>query len=163
MKSKVGQIVFICIAVILAMVFIWLTAKQTDFVTLKAAAARANYFWFILSMALSIFTYWLRAARWKLLLRPIGYDVRTSSGFWAIAFAYFMNLTIPRSGEVARATSFYKMEKVPIDQSFGTIVLERVIDVLFLLLFLGLAFLFNAETLLSFFLLPKGFLWVNMG
>lgn len=156
MKSKVGQIVFICIAVILAMVFIWLTAKQTDFVTLKAAAARANYFWFILSMALSIFTYWLRAARWKLLLRPIGYDVRTSSGFWAIAFAYFMNLTIPRSGEVARATSFYKMEKVPIDQSFGTIVLERVIDVLFLLLFLGLAFLFNAETLLSFFSFTEG-------
>jgi hypothetical protein len=80
----------------------------------------------------------------------MGYNTQTSSGFWAIAFAYFMNLTIPRSGEVARATSFYKMEKVPFEKSFGTVVLERVIDVLFLGLFFGLTLIFNYETFIKF-------------
>src|SRR5690606_28043009 len=120
---------------ILAAVFIWLTLKQTDIEVLKSAAKRANYFWFIASMALSIFSYWLRAARWKLLLEGIGYEMKTKSGFWAVSLGYFTNLVIPRSGEIARATSLYKMEKVPADKSIGTIVLERVIDVLFLALF----------------------------
>lgn len=151
MKSKIGHLIFIAVAIILAAVFIWLTVRQTDFEVLKSAAANANYFWFALSMILSIVSYWLRAARWKLLLDPIGYPIPVSSGFWAISFAYFMNLTIPRSGELARATSLYKMEKVPVDKSLGIIILERVIDLMFLGLFFGLALIFNADTLFSFF------------
>ncbi|MFA7447877.1 MAG: lysylphosphatidylglycerol synthase transmembrane domain-containing protein [Weeksellaceae bacterium] len=151
MKSKISQLIFTILAIVLAAVFIGLTIEQTDFEVLKSAAKRANYFWFFASMVLSIFTYWLRAARWKLLLEPIGYKVETKTGFWAISFAYFMNLTIPRSGEVARATSFYKMEKVPVNKSFGTIVLERVIDLIFLGLFFGVTLILNAEMLYSFF------------
>src|SRR5690554_5158833 len=117
MKSKISQFVFLVISLILAVIFIGLTLKQTDFEALKTAFQQANYFWILLSMALSIFSYWLRAARWKFLLEPLGYKTVTKSGFWAISFAYFMNLTIPRSGEVARATSFYKMENVPVDKS----------------------------------------------
>ena len=101
-------------------------------------------------MAISILTYWIRASRWNLLLHPMGYNTKTSSGFWAISFAYFMNLTIPRSGEVARATSLYKMEKVPFEKSFGTVVLERVIDLLFLGLSFTLTLIFNYETLMKF-------------
>ncbi|MDD3771671.1 MAG: lysylphosphatidylglycerol synthase transmembrane domain-containing protein [Weeksellaceae bacterium] len=151
MKSKISQFVFLVISLILAVIFIGLTLKQTDFEALKTAFQQANYFWILLSMALSIFSYWLRAARWKFLLEPLGYKTVTKSGFWAISFAYFMNLTIPRSGEVARATSFYKMENVPVDKSLGTIVLERVIDLCFLLLFMGITFILSAETLYSFF------------
>ncbi|HLV24173.1 MAG TPA: lysylphosphatidylglycerol synthase transmembrane domain-containing protein [Moheibacter sp.] len=151
MKSRIGQLIFTIAAIILAAVFIWLTLKQTDIEVLKSAAKSANYFWFIASMALSIFSYWLRAARWKLLLEGIGYEMKTKSGFWAVSLGYFTNLVIPRSGEIARATSLYKMEKVPADKSIGTIVLERVIDVLFLALFFVLTLIFNAETLFSFF------------
>lgn len=151
MNARSGQIIFNIIAIVLAVLFIRLTLKETDFDTLKEAANQANYFWFIASMVISIFSYWLRAARWKLLLDPIGHPIQTKSGFWAISFAYFMNLTIPRSGEIARATSLYKMEKVPADKSIGTIVLERVIDVLFLGLFFLLTFIFNSRMLFSFF------------
>lgn len=151
MKPRIGPFIFSLIAALLAVVFIWLTLKQTDFEVLKSAAGRANYFWFVLSMAISILSYWLRAARWKLLLGPIGYDIKVKSAFWAISLGYFANLTIPRSGEIARATSLYKMEKVPADKSIGTIVLERVIDLIFLGLFFVLTLLFNAETMISFF------------
>ncbi len=151
MKSKVSQFLFILIAVLLAGIFIWLTLKQTDFKVLKDAARRADYIWFLASMILSIYSYWLRAARWKLLIEPLGYTISTKSAFWAVSLGYFTNLTIPRSGEIARATSLYKMEKVPADKSIGTIVLERVVDVIFLGIFFLLTFLFNAETLVSFF------------
>lgn len=158
-NSKIRQSLFMLVAFGLAGVFIGLTFKQTDFQVLKQAAAEANYFWFVLSMALSIVSYWLRAARWRLLLEPIGYETSIKSGFWAISFAYFMNLTIPRSGEIARATSFYKMEKVPVDQSIGTIVLERVIDLLFLGGFFILTLIFNAKTLFSFFSFAGDLSW----
>lgn len=150
MKSKIKQSLFLIIASLLAVFFIIITVKQIDFERVATVLKETNYFWIFASMAISILTYWIRAARWNLLLKPMGYSTQTSSGFWAISFAYFMNLTIPRSGEVARATSFYKMERVPFEKSFGTVVLERVIDLLFLGLFFGLTLLFNYETLVHF-------------
>ncbi|MFV0305763.1 MAG: lysylphosphatidylglycerol synthase transmembrane domain-containing protein [Moheibacter sp.] len=151
MKSKISNLIFTLIAIILAIVFIILTLRQTNFEALKSAAKNANYFWFLVSVILSIVSYWLRAARSTLLFEGINYNVSTKNGFWAISFGYFMNLTIPRSGEIARATTLYRLEKIPVDKSIGTIVLERVIDLLFLALFFVLTFIFNAETLLSFF------------
>ncbi|MFV0216114.1 flippase-like domain-containing protein [Empedobacter falsenii] len=150
MKSKMKQSLFLIIASLLALFFVVITVRQIDFERVANVLKETNYFWIFASMAISILTYWIRAARWKLLLKPMGYNTQTSSGFWAIAFAYFMNLTIPRSGEVARATSFYKMENVPFEKSFGTVVLERVIDLLFLGLFFGLTLIFNYETFMRF-------------
>ena len=150
MKSKIQQSLFLIIASLLAVFFIVITVKQIDFGRVQNALKEANYIWIFVSMALSIFSYWLRAARWNLLLHPMGYNTQTASGFWAISFAYFMNLTIPRSGEVARATSMYKMEHVPFEKSFGTIVLERVIDLFFLGGVFGLTLLFNYDTFIHF-------------
>ncbi len=151
MNTKITNLIFTVLAIGLAVFFIILTLRETDFSVLKSAAQRANYFWFLISMMLSIASYWLRAARWKLLLEGIGYEMKIKSGFWAVSLGYFANLVIPRSGEIARATSLYKMEKVPADKSIGTIVLERVIDVFFLALFFVLSLIFNAEALFSFF------------
>ncbi len=150
MKSNLKQSLFLIFASLLAVFFIVITVKQIDFGRVQTALKEANYFWILASMAISIFSYWLRAARWNLLLHPMGYNSKTDSGFWAIAFAYFMNLTIPRSGEVARATSMYKMEGVPFEKSFGTIVLERVIDLLFLGAVFGLTLIFNYDTFMQF-------------
>ena len=150
MKSQIKQSLFLIIASLLALFFVVITVKKIDFERVATTLKETNYFWIFASMAISILTYWIRAARWNLLLHPMGYHTKSSSGFWAISFAYFMNLTIPRSGEVARATSLYKMEKVPFEKSFGTIVLERVIDLLFLGLFFGLTLIFNYDTLMRF-------------
>ena len=150
MKSKIKQSLFLIIASLLALFFVVITVKQIDFGRVVNVLKETNYFWILTSMAISILSYWIRASRWNLLLHPMGYNTKTSSGFWAICFAYFMNLTIPRSGEVARATSLYKMEKVPFEKSFGTVVLERVIDLLFLGLSFTLTLIFNYETLMKF-------------
>lgn len=150
MTAKVKQYLFLIIAIGLALFFIYITAQKIDFEHVKSTLKQTNYFWILLSMVISILTYWIRAKRWNLLLNPIGLYPKTSSNFWSIAFSYFMNLTIPRSGEVARATSLYKTENVPIDKTFGTIVLERVIDLVCLLLVIGLCVVLNYELFMQF-------------
>ena len=79
-------------------------------------------------MIFGLLAYWFRAVRWNLLLEPMGYQISNSNSLWTISFGYLMNLTIPRSGELARSTALYGVEKVPVDKSFGTIILERVVD-----------------------------------
>lgn len=151
MENRLKQFIFLGIAVGLALVFLVLTLRKIEnFDDIINAFKKANHFWILASMAISIYTYWLRAVRWNMLLEPIGYRIKPINGFWSIAFAYFMNLTIPRSGEIARATTLYKTEGVPVDKSFGTIVVERVIDLIFLGVFFLLTLAFNYETLISF-------------
>ena len=80
----------------------------------------------------------------------MGYRSSVSNSFWSISFGYLMNLTIPRSGELARATALYKVEKIPVENSFGTIVLERIIDLLCMMLFLNLTFVLKSDAIQAF-------------
>src|SRR5690606_12257336 len=113
--------------------------------------AKANYFWVFVAAIFGVLAYWFRAVRWNLLLEPMGYNISTSNSFWTISFGYLMNLTIPRSGEVARSTALFGVEKVPVDKSFGTIILERVIDLMCMLVFLGLTLIFKYKAILAFY------------
>ncbi|HFC00133.1 MAG TPA: flippase-like domain-containing protein, partial [Phaeodactylibacter sp.] len=82
-----------------------------------------------------------RAMRWNLLLQPLGYQPKLYNSFFAVLITYFVNLFIPRMGEVARAAALNKAENIPVEKAMGTIVLGRIIDVIMLLLFIALAFL----------------------
>lgn len=113
--------------------------------------AKANYFWVFLASIFGILAYWFRAIRWNLMLEPMGYKISNSNAFWTISFGYLMNLTIPRSGELARSTALFGVEKVPVEKSFGTIILERVVDLLCMGCFLGLTLLFKYEAIVSFY------------
>ena len=66
------------------------------------------------------------------------------------SFGYLMNLTIPRSGELARATALFGVEKVPVEKSFGTIILERVVDLICMVGFLGLTLIFKYKAFIAF-------------
>ena len=125
--------------------------KGLDFEVIKASLAKANYSWVLLAAVFGLGAYWFRAVRWNLLLEPMGYTISNSNSLWSISFGYLMNLTIPRSGELARATALYGVEKVPVDKSFGTIILERVIDLVCMLAFLALTLIFKYEAILAFY------------
>lgn len=96
------------------------------------AVKEANYGWIFLSLLLSLFALFSRAYRWKYLLEPLGYKTRFWHRFHALMIGYVMNLTIPRAGEASRAAMLYRSDEVPFSKSFGTIVAERVFDVLLL-------------------------------
>ncbi|WP_370895328.1 lysylphosphatidylglycerol synthase transmembrane domain-containing protein [Chryseobacterium gossypii] len=149
--NPLKSILTIVISLAFAGFFLWLALKGLDFKVIQKSLAKANYFWVIFAACFGILAYWFRAIRWNLLLEPMGHKISSSNALWSISFGYLMNLTIPRSGEVARATALYGVEKVPVDQSFGTIILERVVDLLCMLGFLGLTFIFKYDAILSFY------------
>ena len=150
-KNKWQTIITIYISMVIAVFFMWIVLRGIDFNRVKYSLERVNYFWILISVFLGILAYIFRAVRWNLLLEPMGYRISNNNAFWTIAFGYMMNLTIPRSGEVARATALYRVEKIPVEKSFVTIVIERVVDLCFMLFFLFLAFVFNGEVLKLFF------------
>ena len=150
-NSLLKSILTIVISLAFAGFFLWLALKGFEFEKVQKSLSKANYLWVAIAAVFGVLAYWLRAVRWNLLLEPMGYRISNSNAFWTISFGYLMNLTIPRSGEVARATALYGVEKVPVDKSFGTIILERVVDLVCMMVFLGLTFVFKYDAILSFY------------
>jgi len=143
--------VTVLVSIFIAGLFLWLALKGLDLEKIKSSLRKANYFWVAFAAVFGVLAYWFRAIRWNLLLEPMGHRISSSNSLWSISFGYLMNLTIPRSGEVARSTALYGVEKVPVDKSFGTIILERVIDLVCMMVFLGLTLIFKFEAIKSFY------------
>lgn len=118
------------------------------------ALQNANLFWVFLSLFLGFLSHLFRAFRWSLLLNPLGYKPKMANNIFSIFIAYLVNLAIPRAGEVARATAISKYEAIPFEKSFGTIVTERVVDVILLLAIIIIA-LFYQYDLIKDLLLSK--------
>jgi hypothetical protein len=102
--------------------YIWATWREAD----KG--------WLLLMAAIALLSHWLRAIRWRMLLIPTGNRIRTSNSLLSLMVGYLVNLAIPRGGELSRCYNLSKLERTPIEVSFGTVVAERVIDVISLLL-----------------------------
>lgn len=150
-KSSLKSIVTIVISLAFAGFFLWLALRGLDFKVIQQSLAKANYLWVLFASVFGLLAYWFRAIRWNLMLEPMGHKISNSNSLWSISFGYLMNLTIPRSGELARATALYGVEKVPVDKSFGTIILERVVDLMCMLIFLLLTIAFKFNAIRSFF------------
>jgi uncharacterized protein (TIRG00374 family) len=110
---------------------------------------KADKFLFILSGVLAVLSHVVRAERWRLLLSPIGYKVGLVPAFFSVMGGYFINLAIPRGGELFRCINLFRLSKVPVETSAGTVVVERIIDVVFLLGFVGASFLIEYDKLLE--------------
>lgn len=126
------------------------TLSLAELDKIKFCFQKANYFYILLSLLISLFGYWARAYRWKYSLQHLGYQTNFKNDFMSVCVSYFMNLTIPRSGEITRAALLKKYENVPFDKGFGTIVAERIVDLILFLLFVGIAFLIQFEKLYNF-------------
>lgn len=110
----------------------------------------AHYGFVVLAVLMSAFSHLIRAYRWSFLLEPMGYKPRLINNFMAVSIAYLMNLFIPKSGEVSRAVVLDRYEQIPFEKGFGTIISERIVDLLFLLLFTALAVILQYEMLYNY-------------
>ena len=111
----------------------------------------ANYSWIILSLVFGALSHLSRAYRWHFMLEPIGYKPKFANSVMAVLVAYLLNLVVPRSGEIGRAATMTKYEDIPFEKGFGTIVAERVSDVIMLLLILGVVFFLQTDLILDYF------------
>lgn len=106
--------------------------------------------WVLLVIAAFTFSNILRAWRWQMLLEPLGYRVSFANSLLTILLGYFANLGFPRMGEVVRAGTLARYERLPVERVMGTLVVDRLMDFVCLGLVVGLAFVFEADTLWQF-------------
>ncbi len=122
-------------------------AREEGIEKLLEDIRKVDFFWIFFVIFLYMLSNISRAVRWNMLVLPLGYKVRLRNSFMAIMVGQFMNSVITRSGELARPGIIKKYEKVPLDQLVGTIVTDRVVDVLCLSVFVALGFFFEFDTL----------------
>lgn len=109
-----------------------------------------NWWWMLLSLAFGILPQMARAWRWKMALEPLGEHPRRTSCIDAIFMSYAASLIIPRVGEVTRCGTLKTADGVSFTKSLGTVVTERLVDSLLMLLFTGIAFLLQLPMFLRF-------------
>ncbi len=117
---------------------------------MKGYFKNADYFYIYISLIFATFGFASRAYRWKFSLEHMGYTSKFSTNFMAVCIGYFLNLTIPRSGEISRAVVVKKYENIPFDKAFGTIVAERIVDLFLFFLFVLTAFILQFKVLKNF-------------
>ena len=129
--------------------------KDISFDKFQQDLERTEYIWLILSLCIAVFSHIARAYRWKILLEPIGYKPKLSNTFYAVMIGYFANLALPRAGEVSRCAMLKKTDNIPADASFGTVITERIFDLIMLLSFVFINILIEEKL--------KAFLWGIFG
>ena len=115
--------------------FIYLSFKSTtaeDRIRIVTYFKSADIRFLLLSILFAFLSHISRAYRWQFLLQPMGYQPKLYNSILAVLVAYLANLGVPRSGEIFRATTMTTYEKIPFEKGFGTIITERIIDLLLL-------------------------------
>jgi uncharacterized protein (TIRG00374 family) len=128
----------------------WYALRGQDLSKIGQYVRSANYWWLTLTILLSASGYFSRAYRWKMQITPTGYNPSYWDVYHAMMVGYLANLVLPRMGEVIRCSVLQRTSKVPVQVALGTVVTERVIDVLVLLCVLGATLLLDFNRFWSF-------------
>ena len=153
MKASIRKFLSLTIPLFIGLGIIYyqyttLTTEELE--KIKISFIKADYFYIFLSFFIALFGFWSRAYRWKFALQHLGYQTKFHNDLMTVCVSYLVNLTIPRSGEVSRAMLLKKYEDVPFDKGFGTIVAERIVDMLIFLLFVAVGFLLQFDTIYQY-------------
>jgi len=137
MKKKLGTIFKYLLFFCLGFFFVWMSVREINdekWQQIKDSLEHARY-WLIIPVFVILFlSHLVRAMRWKLLINSLGYQPRTDNAFFAVMIGYLTNLAIPRLGEILKCTMLARYEKIPTEKLIGTIILERIIDAITLLI-----------------------------
>ena len=106
--------------------------------------------WVCLGVVLGFLSHLSRAYRWKYMVEPLGYELRILNSIMAVFSGYLINYTIPRAGEISRATIISNYEKIPFEKGMGTIVAERVADVVVMILIISGTLLWKFDIIYNF-------------
>lgn len=142
-KSKYGTLSnvlkYTFVVLILAGAVVWIF-YSIDFDEFLTYLSEVNYLWAIAGVPIIILSHVVRAYRWKTFLRPIHHSNSLYNLFSAVMVGYAVNMVLPRVGEILRPFVYARREKISLSSVFGTILIERVIDVIFLMALLALSF-----------------------
>lgn len=126
--------------------FVWLSVKNinhSQWLQIKDAIDRAKQWLIFPALILLFLAHYSRAMRWKILMEPLGYQPSNFNTFAAVMIGYLVNAGVPRLGEVVKCTLLARYEKVRADKLVGTIVMERAVDVVCLVVVFVAALIFQ--------------------
>ncbi len=112
---------------------VWYSISKISIDILIGYFKEANYSWIFLGLFFGVLSHLSRAYRWKFMLEPLGFKPKFTNSVLAVLVGYLVNLAIPRAGEVSRAVVLTNYEDVPFEKGFGTIVAERIADLIMML------------------------------
>ncbi len=151
MKRTLKVILQILCPFLLGMGILWWMYRGTDWTDFMDCAIHdVDWRWMTISLLFGILPQAARAWRWKMALKPLGEHPRRSTCTDAIFISYAASLVVPRIGEVTRCGTLKKADGVSFTKSLGTVVTERMVDSVMMLLFTGVAFLTQLPMFLSF-------------
>lgn len=116
------------------LVLLWLALRSLDFSKIVQEFRNARYIWILLSLIPAFIAFVSRAARWSIMINALGYKTNISSTFHATIMGYFANIIFPRLGEVTRCTVLSRKQNIPLNGLFGTVISERVFDMICLVI-----------------------------
>ena len=134
-----------------AFAIIYVLFQHQDPVKLFEEIQKVKMEWVVLSMIFGALAYVSRGLRWIVLIDALGYKSSKTNSISAVSVGYFTNMFIPRAGEISRCAALNQAENIPVDKLFGTILIERVIDFIFLFGLIILTLLLKLDDLLKFF------------
>jgi len=135
----------------LGAVIFWLIYKDQDIQHIKSVLKNdVNYWWVLLSLFIGLLSHISRTLRWGLMIEPISHKPRFVNTFLAVMVGYLMNLALPRMGEVSRCGVLARYEKISFTKLLGTVVAERLVDMISLLILLGITILSQFGEMLNF-------------
>ncbi len=151
MSKTVKNVFKYTLFIAIAAVCFYFAFRDINFEGFVADLKNAKYEYIIASMVMGYAAFISRGMRWVLLLKPIGENAHTWRAIHAVAIGYLTNLLVPRAGELARCSSLYQAERIPVNKLFGTVILERLIDFMMLILLTLLTFFLEYDQLQAFF------------
>ena len=129
----IKKVLKIVLPLALGSFLVWYSLSDISLETLGNYFKEANYSFILLGLFFGILSHLSRAYRWKFMLEPLGFKPKFINSILAVLVGYLVNLAIPRAGEISRATVMTNYEKIPFEKAFGTIVAERIADLIMML------------------------------
>jgi hypothetical protein len=134
LNKRVLSVIQYIFFLLIGLLLLWLVFRKIDVSQVAAEIRAAKYQWLLFSIILGVFSHIARAMRWNILIRSLGHKTDTSTTFFAVMTGYLANMAFPRLGEVTRCGALAKKKGIPFNALFGTVISERVFDLIILVI-----------------------------
>jgi len=129
----------------------WYVYRDQKIDDILKKVKEVNFNWIWISLIAGILSHISRALRWRMMAKSMNYNPSFANSFFSVMATYIINLAVPRLGEIARPSIIKKYEKIPFAETLGTIILERIIDIIILLLLTLFVTIVEFKTVVKFF------------
>lgn len=150
MSKRLADLLKILVGVTLSAILLYMVFRNVDWTEFWSKAKVTDLSWVVYSILLSLVAYVSRAYRWNILLEPLGHTLKTSRTTLAVLVGYLANLAVPRLGEITRCGILKRNDNVPMPQSIGSVVTERAIDFLTLIVLFIISLIVEYDRITQF-------------